>query len=308
MTVPLELDRGLHRIDLQFQAQPGVIAAYLFEDAGERALIETGPTSTLDALLHGLALLDVDPTSISKILVTHIHLDHAGAAGTLIRRFPQAHLYVHEIGAPHMIDPERLLVSARRIYGEQMDSLWGAFEPVPDARVHPLTDGDTVVVGDNALDAIYTPGHASHHIAYHDARRHAIFTGDVAGVRLQGLDYVRPPTPPPDLDLDLWSDSVERIRALQPETLHLTHFGTFTDIETHFSQLLVRLKAWGYVLKANIEDGHDRDQLIEDLAAFGSEEIRESGADNSAAERLELATPYFMSVDGYLRYFRRRSH
>ncbi|GAC1511732.1 MAG: MBL fold metallo-hydrolase [Chloroflexota bacterium] len=301
------LGDGLHCIDLEFQGDAGVIAAYLLESGNEHALIEIGPASTLDTLLRGLDHVNVDPASISKILVTHVHLDHAGAAGTFIRRFPQAHLYVHPLGAPHMIDPERLLRSARRIYGARMDQLWGAFEAIPPDRVHVLNDNDSVRVGSVSLEAVYTPGHASHHIAYYDGRRGGIFAGDVAAVRLQGHAYVRPPTPPPDIDLTLWQRSIERLLSLNPRVLYLTHFGPFSDAGAHLSQVPQRLNAWRDLLRRSMSAGHDREQLIEDLSRFGDTEIAESAAtaDPQLIGRYELATPYFMSVDGFLRYFQK---
>lgn len=307
MTGAATLDDGLHCIDLLFQARPGVIAAYLLEDAGERALIEIGPTSTLDTLLRGLDNLGVDPASILKILVTHVHLDHAGAAGTFIRRFPRAQLYVHEVGAPHMMAPERLLRSAERIYGEQMKSLWGAFEAVSEANIHVLVDGSVVKVGDASLTALYTPGHARHHVAFHEPERGALFTGDVAAVRMQGQTYVRPPAPPPDLDLTEWRESIGVIRAVSPRVLYLTHFGAFTDVEAHLGQIPGRLDAWRDLLLSAMNAGHDRAHLIDDLRSHGDREIAEAtgSTDSQVLERYELAAPYFMSVDGYLRYFKR---
>jgi glyoxylase-like metal-dependent hydrolase (beta-lactamase superfamily II) len=283
-----------------------VIASYLIDDAGERALVEIGPTSTLARLLAALESLSIPPESVSKLLVTHIHLDHAGAAGIFIGHFPQAQLFVHEVGAPHMIDPSKLLTSATRIYGDMMDHLWGAVEPVPADNVTPLTDGDTITIGNRKLTALYTPGHASHHVVYRDPARDAVFTGDVAAVRLQGLDYVRPPTPPPDLDIELWSRSLERLRALQARTLYLTHFGPFTDVESHLGQARERLYAWADLVAEAVDRGEEREQIIDGLQRHGDQEIIQATNDPSALERYELATPYGMTVDGLLRYFRKR--
>lgn len=307
MTVQ-RLDEGLSLIDLNFQGQPGVIGAYLVQDGGERALIEIGPGSTLDALLEGLNEAGVAPQEISKILVTHIHLDHAGAAGSFIRRFPQAQLYVHENGAPHMINPEKLLASATRIYGDMMGLLWGEFLPVPKENVHVITDEETITVGNRALTEYYTPGHASHHVVYHDPERSHIFTGDVAAVRLQGYSYVRPPTPPPDLDLEAWGESIERIRHLQPTALNLTHFGPFTDIDRHLQEASSRLLAWADVVRHAVEIGQDRPAIVDNLTLRGDAEILQESRDAGAIQGYELATPYGMTVDGYLRYLRKRSH
>ena len=306
MTNVEQLDDGLHCIDLHFQGEAGVIACYLLQSGVERALIEIGPGSTLDALLAGLEQIGVEPASIGKIIVTHIHLDHAGAAGSWMQRYPNAQLYVHEIGAPHMIDPSKLLASATRIYGDRMDVLWGNFLPVPENQVHVMRDVDCVNVGEIALRVHYTPGHASHHVALHDPARNVVFTGDVAGVRLPHHTYVRPPTPPPDLDLDLWRSSVQLLLDLKPSALLLTHFGKFTDGPEHLTQLPDRLDRWAQIVADGSARGEDRRQLTDALQHFGDREISDVEDHDSATERYELATPYNMSVDGFLRYFRKR--
>lgn len=307
MVTVRRLDEGLSVIDLNFQGLSGVIASYLVEDGDERALIEVGPGSTLDALLDGLREAGVAPEEISKILVTHIHLDHAGAAGSFIRRFPQAQLYVHENGAPHMVSPEKLLASATRIYGDMMGPLWGEFLPVPEDNVQVVTDAETITIGSRTLTEYFTPGHASHHVIYHDPDRGHIFTGDVAAVRLQGYSYVRPPTPPPDLDLEAWGESIDRIRTLRPSSLNLTHFGPFTDVDRHLQEASGRLLAWADVVRHAVETGQDRPAIVDNLTLRGDAEILEESRDPEAIRRYELATPYGMTVDGYLRYFRKRS-
>lgn len=306
MPAVTRLDDHLHCIDLQFQDQPGVIASYLIEDGGERALIETGPTSTLEPLLAALREIDVDPNSIDKLLVTHIHLDHSGGAGAFMERFPRARLFAHDIGVPHLIDPEKLVSSATRIYGAMMGPLWGEVRPVPAARVSALTDNDVVTVGRRALQVLYTPGHASHHVAFHDAERNVTFTGDVAAVRLQGDDYVRPPTPPPDLDLEAWSRSIQRLRRLRSSAILLTHFGAFTDIDRHLDDAERRLYAWADVVEQAQTSGQDRTAMVDALRLYADNEILQETDDANALHRYELATPYGMSVDGYLRYFRKR--
>lgn len=302
-----DLGNGLRCIDLHFQEQPGVIAAYLLEDAGERALIEIGPTSTLDTLVQALRDMEVEPESISKVLVTHIHLDHAGAAGTFIRRFPQAHLYVHEIGAPHMLDPTKLLASAQRIYGDMMGPLWGDFEPVPEGKLTTIGEGDSIEVGNRQLAVLYTPGHASHHVVFYDRDRGGVFTGDVAAVRLQGYDYVRPPTPPPDIDLELWSESIDRVLDLHPRDIYLTHFGQFTDVASHMNEVRRRLYDWAGVIERAVESGQDRPEITDNLRLHADRELLELTSDARVLERYELATPYGMTVDGYLRYFKKRA-
>ncbi|MBA2364740.1 MAG: MBL fold metallo-hydrolase, partial [Chloroflexia bacterium] len=189
-------------LDLRFQGEAEAIASYLLIGAEDAALIETGPTSTLGSLMAGLAAAGVAPDRVTKVLLTHIHLDHAGAAGSLMRLLPNASVYVHAAGAHHLIDPAKLLASAQRIYGKHMDRLWGEVLPVPAERVVVLDDGERIIAGGRELTALYTPGHASHHIAYWDATGRGIYTGDAAGIRLPGGEAVLPPTPPPDLDLE----------------------------------------------------------------------------------------------------------
>lgn len=307
MATVQDLGDGLRCIDLEFQGQPGVIAAYLLENAGELALIEIGPTSTLDTLLRALHDIDIPPERISKVLVTHIHLDHAGAAGTFIRHFPQAHLYVHEIGAPHMLDPTKLLASAQRIYGDMMGPLWGDFEPVPEGKLITIGEGDTVEIGNRKLDVLYTPGHASHHVVFHDAERGGVFTGDVAAVRLQGYSYIRPPTPPPDIDLELWSESIARVLDLHPREMYLTHFGRFMDVESHMAETRRRLYDWAEIVERALESGQDRPEMTDNLRLHADRELLEQTSDAGVIERYELATPYGMTVDGYLRYFKKRA-
>jgi glyoxylase-like metal-dependent hydrolase (beta-lactamase superfamily II) len=299
---PAPIREGLTAIDLGFQGQPEVIAAYLLRDSGENALVEIGPTSSFDTLIAGLQRSGVDPATISKVLVTHIHLDHAGASGTFLRHFPAARLFVHEFGVRHMIDPSRLVASATRIYGDMMDTLWGPIEPAPADRITGLSDGDTVTIGSTRLRAIYTPGHASHHVVYHDPARDEVFTGDVAAVRLWGHQYVRPPTPPPDIDLAKWTHSIGLVRSLHPQALYLTHYGRVTDVDWHLEQTHDRLYAWAEVVRRALEAGQDREQIIAELRAHGDAEIARDVPDPSALERYELATPYYMSVDGLLRY------
>lgn len=297
---------GIRAIDLGFQGLPEVIAAYLVEDAGERALIEIGPTSSLSHLLAGLQEMGVPPESIDRVLLTHIHLDHAGASGTFLRLFPRAYLYVHEVGAPHMVDPDRLIASATRIYGDRMDVLWGAFEPVPPERMTVLGDNDLVSVGRRQMQALYTPGHASHHVAFHDLTGGGVFAGDVAAVRLPGFNFVRPPTPPPDLDLDLWDASIARLEALAPPALYLTHFGPFTDVAAHLHAARARLYEWSEVVSTAQKSGADRAVMVDQLRLQGDRELLAETNDARAVERYELATPYGMTVDGYLRYFRKK--
>lgn len=296
-------DTGL--IDLNFQDTPRVIGAYLLPTSDGLALVECGPSSTLDRLLAGIQTLGHDPDDLRHILVTHIHLDHAGAAGSLMARFPEPRLYVHEVGAPHMVDPSALIRSASRIYGDRMEQLWAEILPVPEERVTVVRDGDMIAIGGRTLQVLYTPGHASHHVAYADDHHRVIFSGDVAGVRIPPSPDVWPPTPPPDIDIDAWHRSVSTLREREPERLLLTHFGPFTDVTPHLDQLEERLDEWvGFVDRLDSE-GIGRDAIIDRLGDRVRSEMS-NRADPDLESSFALTTPHGMSVDGLLRYLRKR--
>ena len=300
------LDGGIGMLDLHFQGESAVIAAYVIDTADGLALIDCGPSSTLDALLNGLTELGLEPERLRHILLTHIHLDHAGAGGILLQRFPDMRLYVHELGAPHEIDPSKLLASAQRIYGDQMDTLWGPIAPVPTKRMVVLRDGDTLDIGGRRFDTLYTPGHASHHVAYLDHATRAIFTGDVAGVRIPPADSVWPPTPPPDIDPTAWHASIARLRALDAPVLYLAHFGAVERVGAHLDQLDAHLDEWvAFVERAHAE-GLLRDAIVERLQAHAHIDLATQASDTQTRTRFAMATPYGMAVDGILRYLRKQ--
>ena len=212
-------------LDLHFQGAPHVIATAVLDTGAGLALVDPGPTSCLPALRAGLDALGARLPDVAAVLLTHIHLDHAGVTGHLARELPNLEVFVHERGAKHMIDPTRLLDSAKRLYGDQMDTLWGGFLPVPAGNVRALVGGERISVGQRSLDVDYTPGHASHHVSYFEASGGLAFVGDTCGVRLGSSPFVMAPTPPPDIDLAAWDQSLRRILAWSPQTLFLTHFG-----------------------------------------------------------------------------------
>jgi glyoxylase-like metal-dependent hydrolase (beta-lactamase superfamily II) len=298
-------DRLPITIDLLFLDQPGVIAAFLLRAPGEAALVEVGPASTVDTLLAGITHAGVAPEEVRHLLVTHIHLDHAGAAGTLLQRLPNATLYVHEHGAPHLVDPSKLIASARRIYGALMDRLWGEVVPVPVERMVVLRDGDQLTVAGHRLAVLYTPGHAGHHVVFHDLDDGSVFAGDVAGVRMQGCDYVRPPTPPPDLDLEAWDASIDRLAALQASVFYVTHFGRCAGIAAHLEQLRGRLREWERLVLEGLQAGEDRATIALTLQRVYDQELLRQ-ADAETVKRYEMASSYMMNVAGYERYLRRR--
>jgi glyoxylase-like metal-dependent hydrolase (beta-lactamase superfamily II) len=301
-----QLEQGLYIIDHDFRGVPGVIASYLLAGSDGLTLIETGATTTIDALLDGVRQAGFDPEEITQLAVTHIHLDHAGSAGVLMRRLPRARLLVHPVGAPHMIDPTKLMASATRIYGDRMEELWGEVAPVPADRVDILEDGARLKAGNRELIARHTPGHAMHHIAYHHPDTGAIFTGDVGGVRLDTAAYVRPPTVPPELDLMLWRESILRLRALNPTRFYLTHFGGFNDVTWHLDDLLSRLFFWSGWADARLGDESDTKVLTAELQERGDAEIVAATGSDELVLPYEVATAYQMTVDGMARYLRKR--
>lgn len=306
--VAIKLADDLWLLDALFQGEPGVVASYLLAGPRGLTLIDVGPASTVGQLLAGVRAAGFAPEEIAHLVVTHVHLDHAGAAGRLARLLPDARVYVHRIGAPHLLDPSRLVASAARIYGERMRTLWGEILPVPEERLVVVEDEDELAVGGRTLRALYTPGHAIHHIALFDAARGDLFAGDLAGVRLRGVAYVRPPTPPPDLMLEDWCASLDRVAALDPRALFLAHFGRVAEVAPHFAELRARLGAWGEAVLAGMRAGEDDAALADRLEGISRADLMGAapGHEDEAAERYELAANYLMSAQGYVRYFRKR--
>jgi glyoxylase-like metal-dependent hydrolase (beta-lactamase superfamily II) len=250
-------------------------------------LIDPGPSSCLPALLEALG--DERPRAL---LLTHIHLDHAGASGSLVQRWPDLEVYVHERGAPHMIDPARLLESARRLYGEDMDRLWGEFVAVPESSVHVLTGGERLIGG--AFEVAYTPGHASHHVSYlHEG---TAFVGDVGGVRITHETITIPPTPPPDIDVEAWQRSIKLIRGWAPDRLAMTHFGASENVAAQLDELSDRLGRWAELAREHDEAGF--------IAAIRRE--IEATAGSEVAQAYTQAAPPEQLYAGLARYWRKR--
>ncbi|HET9103948.1 MAG TPA: MBL fold metallo-hydrolase [Solirubrobacteraceae bacterium] len=271
-------------IDLNHLGRARVIGCWQVDDV----IIDPGPSSTLDTLLKTIG--DTPPRAI---LLTHIHLDHAGATGTLTERWPEVEVYVHERGARHMADPSRLVESATRLYGEDMNRLWGEMRPVPTERLHSLVGGESLL-GDR-FEVAYTPGHASHHVSYrHDD---VAFVGDVGGVRITPDSIVVPPTPPPDIDVEAWQRSIAVIRDWAPARLAMTHFGDSTDVGAQLDELEQRLEGWSHLAR---EAG--RDEFIREVRA----EILRDGSPEQA-ETYQQAAPVEQLYAGYERYWAKRS-
>lgn len=249
--------RGIAYTDLLHCGRPRVIATAVVQGDAGAALIDPGPTSCLGTLRAALADAGIAIADVRALLLTHIHLDHAGAAGALLGENPDMTVYVHERGAPHMVDPSKLLASATRLYGEQMDALWGAFLPVPEANVRALAGGERVEAAGRAFEVAYTPGHASHHVSFLDRDSGVAFVGDVAGVRTGPALFVLPPTPPPDIDVEVWAESIERVRRWRASTLLVTHFGAHEDPDAHLDAAQTHLTAMKDIARRCIEAGGD---------------------------------------------------
>ena len=242
-------------IDVEYLGNPRVIAACLIEGQGSVAIVDPGPASALATLRKKLDQLGLGVKGVNAILLTHIHLDHAGATGTLVRENPRIRVYVHERGAPHLIDPVKLLDSARRLYGDEMERLWGEFLPVPAENVTALAGGERLSLAGRQLEVAYTPGHAVHHVSYFDTATGLAFVGDTAGIRIANGRPILPLTPPPDIDSEAWASSWERIQKWRPERLFLTHFGAADDFGEHLKELRERLEEWSVAVRESLKDG-----------------------------------------------------
>lgn len=306
MVAATQLRSGVWQISLPFLGQSGIIGSYLLNGGDEIALIDPGPGSMLEEQLAAIRESGLDPAKVTHIVLTHIHLDHAGMTGSLLRYMPGAKVYVHSKGAPHLLDTTKVVASARRIYGELMQQLWGEIEPVPQERLKIIEDGDVLNLAGRRLEVHYTPGHAVHHVIFFDVHSGELFAGDTAGVRLQGIDYVRPPTPPPDLDIEAWSASIDKIKKLRPDVLYIAHFGPTRDVTSHLERLREKLYSWGDFVLAAMRDGKNEAEIIKMLVAYTQPELLRATNDAEAVARFEIATNYAMSVQGYMRYWTKK--
>lgn len=301
------LSPGLRFADVRFQGVPGVIATAVLEGPTGIALLDPGPSSCLPALESALAEGGRSLGEVQVILLTHIHLDHAGATGTIVGRVPGVRVYVHERGARHLIDPEKLLHSATQLYGDRMDSLWGAVEAVPAAAVTPLAGGELLDVVGRSLEVAYTPGHAQHHVAFFDTASRVAFVGDVGGCRTAGMSTVMPPTPPPDIDLEAWRESVARILAWQPEGLFLTHFALYQSPAAHLATMLDRLERLAELARQLLHDTTVPDEAREPRFRDDARRLLRRELSEDDLRRLELAVPLDMCWRGLARYWRKKA-
>jgi glyoxylase-like metal-dependent hydrolase (beta-lactamase superfamily II) len=303
----LTLAAGLDYVDLDFLGTPEIIATAVLHHPSGVALIDPGPSTTHHNLADSLRRKGISIADVRQVLLTHIHLDHAGVTGTLVRENPAIEVLVHERGAPHLIDPSKLMASAGRLYGTDMERLWGDFVPVPAGRVRALTGGEHIVAAGRELEVAYTPGHASHHVSYFDAASRVAFVGDTAGIRRTGRDYVMPPTPPPDIDLDAWRTSEDRILSWEPDTLFLTHFGPFHGARIHFQDMTARLEVWSSIVRRLLADpGLDEDARLSAFVGEALLDLRRTVGEQEA-ERYSRAGRLDYSWQGLSRYWRKRS-
>lgn len=288
-------------LDLNFMGVSGTIAAYLIPHAQGAILVECGPSSTLPALQAGLEAYGLTASDVTDVLLTHIHLDHAGAAGWLARQ--GARIHVHPAGAPHLCDPEKLLNSAQRIYGDTMQTLWGEFLAVPPERLHIPQNGDDIEIGGLHLRAIDTPGHAEHHFVY--VLDDLCFSGDIGGVRVGNMRHLRLPMPPPELHLGKWRESLMRLRELPIRRIAPTHYGIFDDTDWHLAAIekaLNDVEAWiGSIMPSD----PPLDMLNQHFIEWSRQRSLNEGVQPELIEEYEIANPSWMSTLGIQRYWRK---
>ena len=298
---------GASLVDVHFQGSATIIGVGVLElPEGGIALLDPGPEARLHSLRAGLAELGHTLDDVRAILLTHIHLDHATAAGAIVREAPHAIVHVHAVGAPHMADPSRLLASAGRIYGDAMATLWGDFLPVPQASLRVVDEGDEIALGGRRFEVAYVPGHAKHHVAYYEAATGTAWVGDVGGIRIRGGPAI-PVTPPPDIDVEMWKASMDRVTAWDPGRIVATHFGPYRDIRAHFAELSGELDAWAGWVRNSLGNG-----------AFASDRERARAFSDWVAARVAKRAPeghagiyatasgFFDSWWGLARYWRKR--
>jgi glyoxylase-like metal-dependent hydrolase (beta-lactamase superfamily II) len=275
-------------IDLLHMGNERTIASYVVDTDDGPALFDCGPTTCVDALKAGLARHGLQLTDVRHLLLSHIHLDHAGATGVLVREHPGLQVHVSAIGAPHLVDPSRLERSARRLYGDAFDTLWGELAPVPEENVHVV---GSLVLG---LDCFPTPGHASHHVCFLD-REGTLYAGDAAGVRIHPGRFVLPPTPPPEFDLDAWQQTLDLLEQRDPSRLALVHWGVYDDVQRHLADLRLELFEWTDTILGGAS--------LEEFVEYVKLELQDAGEDTG---QYDLAMPLWQSYQGLERWMQRR--
>jgi glyoxylase-like metal-dependent hydrolase (beta-lactamase superfamily II) len=301
----ITLASGISYIDVNFLGVPRIIATAVLHGPGGVALIDPGPSSTLPALRAELEHAGIRLSDVRAIVLTHIHLDHAGATGTLVREQPDIRVYVHDKGAPHLVDPEKLIASATRLWGADMDRLWGEVRPVPRNVVVTLAGGERIDAAGRDLAVEYTPGHASHHVGFYNADSGVAFVGDTAGICLGEGAFVLPPTPPPDIDIEAWRDSLARIERWRADTLFVTHFGAHAPAASHLTEMADHLTLVANLVRASLARPGD-DEARE---AWFADEVRRElrrRLPESNAQAYEVAGRFDLNWKGLARYWRKR--
>jgi glyoxylase-like metal-dependent hydrolase (beta-lactamase superfamily II) len=299
------LASGLSWIDLNFIGRPHAIATGVIHGAGTVALVDPGPTTCLETLEFGLEGQGLRLSDVTHLLLTHIHLDHAGATGTLLRRYPTIKVFVHERGAPHMIDPAKLIASASRLYVGQMERLWGEILPVPEGNLIVLSGGERIEAGGRAFETAYTPGHASHHVSYFNRDSGVAFVGDTAGVCIDG-GYILPPTPPPDIDIEAWQRSVAKIEGWGAKTIFLTHFGPVNEPVPHLRTLMANLDTMSALVRRRMAEPGTNEEKAQ---RFGEDLVLEWRRQMPKAQVASYiaAAPPELAWLGLERYWRKRT-
>ena len=296
-----DLKSKVTTIDLNFHGRPKSIAAFLLDAPAGPILFETGPHSTIASLEAGIRAAGFEPEEIKHVFITHIHLDHAGAAWTFADRGAQ--IYLHPLGARHMIDPSRFVASAKQIYGELMDALWGELRPISESCLTVVDDGEAITIGDTKVTSHHTPGHAKHHIAWQV--ENVAFVGDVAGISIEGGPVV-PPCPPPDIVVQLWVESIKKLDKIKEiDSYYLGHFGKIDEVRPHMQELISSLHAHANFIEPFYRAGKKPEDVMSQFQTFSREYLLARGITKKTAEIYEVANPAYMGVYGLMRYWRK---
>jgi glyoxylase-like metal-dependent hydrolase (beta-lactamase superfamily II) len=296
----------INLIELNWLGHPRSIAANLMLVGDKKFVIDPGPASTLPTLIAELAALGVEIADLDAILLTHIHLDHAAATGSLVRQNARIKVFVHAKGAPHMVDPSKLLGSAIRLYGDKMDAMYGEFLPVPAENLHILNGGERLHFGKRELRVLYTPGHASHHVTYFDVADGVAFVGDNAGICVEGNSFILPATPPPDINLEVWNASLDAISELRPDRLFLTHFGFSDEPAQHIESYRECLARWGELVGTLLSSGKDENETMKAFSdAIYNDAVRTLST--AEADHYVFNGALDLSWMGLARYHRKRA-
>ncbi len=290
-----------HIIDLYFLAYKHAVAAFLLESTEGPILIDTGPYSTFESLTSGLGKLGYAPNEVKHVFLSHIHFDHAGAAWAFAKA--GAKIYLHPFGHHHMHEPTKLVASATMIYGDQMDTLWGKMEGIPEKSLVTCEHDELIEIGNQKLRALHTPGHAKHHIAWQ--WRDIIFSGDVAGVKIESGPVV-PPCPPPDINLEDWVRSIDLVLSKNPNKLILTHYGEVDNPSIHMQELREILTNWAMWVKDKWEQGLKNEEITPAFMKYTARQLRDRGVSDFGIKQYEAANPSWMSVAGLVRYWTKK--